>query len=191
MMALFGIAIVIIATGLELSGKGATLIVDLANRLGESLGGSARQLFLIGAWAAVFSSLVGVWQAVPYLFADFWKLFRTHGRLDPDNFVPNIIDRKGWAYRGYLFCIAFVPMLGLRYDFQLVQKLNSVFGALVMPMLAAFLLILNGRTAWVGESYRNRWLTTLTLFGVLVFFAVIGGPKIVQIFGEIVKDILA
>lgn len=181
-MALFGIAIVIIATGLELSGKGATLIVDLANRLGEPLGRSARQLFLVGAWAAVFSSLVGVWQAVPYLFADFWKLFRTHGRLDPENFVPNIIDRKGWAYRGYLFFIAFVPMLGLRYDFQLVQKLNSVFGALVMPMLAAVLLILNGRTAWVGESYRNRWLTTLTLFGVLVFFAVIGGPKIVQIF---------
>ena len=79
-MALFGIAMVIIAAGLELSGKGATLVVDLANRLEQPLGMTARMLFLVGAWAAVFSSLVGVWQAVPYLFADFWQLFRARRR---------------------------------------------------------------------------------------------------------------
>ena len=27
-------------------------------------------LAFLGAWAAIFSSLLGVWQAVPYLFAD-------------------------------------------------------------------------------------------------------------------------
>ena len=146
----------------------------------QPLGKTARMLFLAGAWAAVFSSLVGVWQAVPYLFADFWQLFRARGKLDPDRFQPNRVDTKGWAYRGYLFFIALVPLLGLRYDFQLVQKVNSVFGALVMPMLAAVLLLLNGRTAWVGKAFRNRWWTALTLLGILIFFAVIGGPKMMK-----------
>ena len=28
-------------------------------------------IFLIGFWGAVFSSLLGVWQSIPYLFVDF------------------------------------------------------------------------------------------------------------------------
>jgi hypothetical protein len=31
-----------------------------------------------------------------------------------------------------------------------------VFGALFMPMLAVALLILNGRTDWIGPRLRNR-----------------------------------
>jgi Mn2+/Fe2+ NRAMP family transporter len=182
MMALFGIAMVIIATGMELSGKGATLVVDLAGRLEDSVGQTARLLFLTGAWAAVFSSLVGVWQATPYLFADFWQLFRARGKLDPADFRPAVVDTKGRVYRGYLFVLALVPLLGLKYDFELVQKANSVFGALVMPMVAAALLILNGRAAWVGAAYRNRWWTALVLLGILVFFASVGASKIWSVF---------
>lgn len=178
-MALFGIAMVLIASGMELSGRGATLLVDLADRLQQPLGPSARMLFLAGAWAAVFSSLVGVWQAVPYLFADFWQLFRRHGQLDPATFQPSRVDTRGWAYRGYLLFLALVPMAGLGYDFQLVQKANSVFGAMVMPMLAAALLILNGRADWVGPDQKNRWWTAATLIAILLFFAVIGGREIV------------
>lgn len=181
MMALFGMAMVIIASGVQLSGSGATLIVDLANRLEETLGRSARYLFLVGAWSAVFSSLIGVWQAVPYLFADFWGLFRAGKTLDPEDFRPQAVDKRSWPYRGYLYAIALVPLAGLQYDFELVQKANSVFGALIMPMLAATLLILNGRAAWVGAQFRNRWWTATTLLAILVFFLVIGGPKIVTV----------
>jgi Mn2+/Fe2+ NRAMP family transporter len=180
-MALFGFAMIIIATGMELNSKGATLIVDLANRLEQPLGQTGQLLFLIGAWAAIFSSLIGVWQAVPYLFADFWQLFREGRDLNPDSFEPKPVNTRDWAYRGYLLVIALVPLLGLRFDFQVVQKVNSVFGALVMPMLAAVLLIMNGRTAWVGATFRNRWWTTVTLIGILIFFAAIGGPKILAI----------
>ncbi|MEM7231994.1 MAG: Nramp family divalent metal transporter, partial [Planctomycetota bacterium] len=71
MTALFGIAMVIIGNSVELpEGKGATLIVRLADRLDEPLGTAGKWAFLIGAWGAVFSSLLGVWQAVPYLFGD-------------------------------------------------------------------------------------------------------------------------
>lgn len=179
-MALFGIAMVIIATGVTLEGSGAKLLVELADRLQQSLGRTARQLFLIGAWAAVFSSLVGVWQSVPYLFADFWQLFRRRGKLDAENFHPAPVDKRGWDYRGYLLALALVPMIGLQYNFQLVQKANSVFGALVMPMLAAALLVMNGRSDWIGANNRNRWWTTAALIGILIFFAVVGLPSIVD-----------
>lgn len=181
LMALFGIAMVILADGMALSGKGATLIVDLADRIGERTHPAARSVFLVGAWAAVFSSLLGVWQAVPYLFADFWHLHRHRRQLrqNPDRFQPYIVDTRGKVYRGYLVALAVVPLLGLRYDFQLVQKLNSVFGALVMPMLALALLLLNGRAAWVGKAGKNHWITTLVLVAILGFFAWVGVPKLV------------
>ncbi|MCA9225334.1 MAG: Nramp family divalent metal transporter [Planctomycetales bacterium] len=179
-MALFGIAMVIIATGVSLEGAGAKLLVELAERLQQSLGSTARHLFLVGAWAAVFSSLVGVWQAVPYLFADFWQLLRRRGKLEAETFLPAPVDKRGWAYRGYLLALALVPMLGLQYNFQLVQKANSVFGALVMPMLAAALLVMNGRSDWIGAHNRNRWWTTAALIGILVFFAVVGLPSVIE-----------
>ena len=179
LMALFGIAMVILASGTILSGKGATLVVDLADRLGEKMGAPARFAFLAGAWAAVFSSLLGVWQAVPYLFADFWQLFRSKTR-SPDQFKSHKVDTKGKVYRRYLIALALVPLIGLQYDFQLVQKINSVFGALVMPMIALALLLLNGRSAWVGAEFRNRWFTTATLIGIVVFFAWVGGPKLAK-----------
>ncbi|HBE70990.1 MAG TPA: hypothetical protein DDW52_22825, partial [Planctomycetaceae bacterium] len=75
MTAIFGIAMVIIGSQLgQLSGSGATLVVNIADLLEERsalLGPVLRWAFLVGAWGAVFSSLLGVWQSVPYLFADF------------------------------------------------------------------------------------------------------------------------
>jgi Mn2+/Fe2+ NRAMP family transporter len=177
-VALFGIAMVILSDGLQLSGKGATLVVDLADRIGERTHASVEVLFLAGAWAAVFSSLLGVWQAVPYLFADFWHLQSHKGSLSPEHFQPYQVDTRGKPYRGYLLALALVPLLGLSYDFQIVQKAYSVFGALVMPMVALTLLLLNGRAAWVGQSLRNRWWTSLTLVIILGFFAWVGLPKL-------------
>ncbi|MDF1825419.1 MAG: Nramp family divalent metal transporter [Verrucomicrobiales bacterium] len=183
LMALFGIAMVILSDGLQLSGRGATLVVDLAHRIGEKTHPSVEMLFLIGAWSAVFSSLLGVWQAVPYLFADFWHLQTHRKSLSPLQFTPYRVDTRGKSYRGYLLALALVPLSGLGYDFQLVQKAYSVFGALVMPLVALTLLLLNGREAWVGKSYRNRWWTSLALVIILGFFAWIGLPKLLETFG--------
>ena len=182
-MALFGIAMVIIATGMTLSGSGATLLIDLAARLEALSGSTAKRLFLVGAWSAVFSSLWGVWQAAPYLFADVWQLIQHNGARDADHLELRPVNTKGAAYRGYLLFLAFAPMLGMRFDFELVQKVNSVFGALVMPLLAALLLVLNGRAAWVGPNFQNRWWNALLLIAILVFFLVVGGPELIASLG--------
>ena len=166
--ALFGLAMVVIGSTIRVEGKGAGLVVALADKLAGPLGPAGRWAFLLGAWCALFSSLLGVWQAVPYIFADFYGLLRRKG---PDD-GPIEVDTRGWPYRIYLFAIALVPMLGLLGGFKEGQKAYAVFGALFMPLLAAALLVLNGRAKWVGPKLRNRPLTTAILAATVLFFLV-------------------
>ncbi|MGA9575117.1 MAG: Nramp family divalent metal transporter [Lysobacterales bacterium] len=166
--ALFGIAMVIIGSTIEIEGRGANLLVTLSGRLVENLGTAGRWIFLVGALGAVYSSLLGVWQAVPYLFADLWGLLRGPVREKPG--VEARVDTRSTAYRGYLAAMTLLPMAGLFRGFGEVQKFYAVVGAWFFPFLALALLILNGRSAWVGKTYRNRPLTNAVLVAVLLFF---------------------
>ena len=87
-----------------IEGGGATLIVRLTeglkNHLG-SLGSTAKWSFQIGAWSAIFSSLPGVWQSVPYLFADFWQLRKIQWQSDT-RFSVSTTSRP---YNAYLLTI--------------------------------------------------------------------------------------
>lgn len=166
MTALFGLGMVIIGSTIEVEGRGAGLIVSLANTLEEPLGATGRWAFLLGAFGAVFSSLLGVWQAVPYIFADFWRLVGPGG--------SDKVDTRNRAYRGFLFALALVPMLGLFFSFREIQRVYAVFGALFMPLLATALLMMNGRTDWVGERFRNRPATTAVLGATVVLFVYFG-----------------
>lgn len=172
--ALFGIAMVIIGSTIEIEGRGASLLVQLSDQLVEPLGQPGKWLFLVGAAGAVFSSLLGVWQAVPYLFADTLGLLRKDGRASADA----AIDTRSTAYRGYLVALAIVPMAGLFWRFQEIQKLYAVIGATFIPLLAIALLILNGRADWVGERFRNRPATVAVLLATLAFFVWIGWRSI-------------
>jgi Mn2+/Fe2+ NRAMP family transporter len=163
--ALFGIAMVIIGSNLELSGKGAGLLVSLANTLEAPLGEAGRWLFLIGAFGAVFSSLLGVWQAVPYLFADIFRLcIQKHNHTK--------VDTRAWPYRGYLLAMAFVPMMGLMVSFKQIQQLYAIIGASFLPLLAVALLIMNSKREWLGR-YANRWPSQIMLGVTVVFFIVL------------------
>jgi len=167
--ALFGLAMVVIGNSLgELPGGGATLVVEMALKLEAAFGNAgqlARWAFLAGAWGAVFSSVLGVWQSIPYLFADLWRMRggeRHHEK----------VDTRGLAYRGYLYAIALIPIAGMASgDFRLLQQTYAVVGAAFIPMLAVVLLVLNGRAAWVGSRYKNSWITVAILAGLLLFFA--------------------
>ena len=179
---LFGVAMAMLAVGMDLVGQGGgeTMMVLIADRLGEILGRPFKYVFLLGAWGAVITSLLGVWQAAPYLFADFWSLLRKSGHGHPDpapadaDATAASIDRRSTPYRTYLLCLASIPALSLHFDFVLVQKAQAMLGAIVMPLLALALLILNGRPSLVGKAHRNRPLTVVVLVAVLAFFACAG-----------------
>ena len=74
--ALFGMAMIIIGSGIKIEGRGVSLALQLAEQLAVTLGPLGKWVFLLGFWGAVFSSLLGVWQSAPYLFADFLSLRR-------------------------------------------------------------------------------------------------------------------
>jgi len=172
MTALFGIAMVMIGstTDVELHGRGARLIVNLAEQLHATLGPVAMWAFLIGAWGAIFSSLLGVWQSVPYLFADFWGLMQKHHHAG----VKQAVDTRSRPYRLYLWALAVVPVSGLWLSFEQAQKVYAIVGALCIPILALVLLILNGQSRLVGRRYRNSLPVSLLLAGALAFFALAG-----------------
>jgi Mn2+/Fe2+ NRAMP family transporter len=166
--ALFGVAMVIIGSTIEIEGRGATLLVTLSQRLVESLGPVGGWLFLAGAAGAVFSSLLGVWQAVPYLFADLWGLLCGPERGNENGGAT--VNTGSPAYRAYLAALALLPITGLFRGFDEIQKIYALVGAWFFPVLALVLLVLNGRSDWVGKSYRNHPFTVAALLGILLFF---------------------
>lgn len=173
MTAVFGIAMVIVGTSIQVDGEGTQLLMRLSDRLREELGEWGRVLFLVGTFGTVFSSLLGVWQAVPYLFADCWQLLRSGTRARITQNGPQFtVDTRSTPYRVYLVLLATIPMLGLFTSFREVQKLYTVIGALFFPVLALALLIANGR--WVQPAFRNKPATVIALVGVLALFAWIG-----------------
>ena len=165
--AIFGIAMMIVGRTIHVEGEGTGLLVSLSNQVGVALGPTAKWVFLIGTFGTVFSSLLGVWQAAPYLFADSWRLLTT------ERGAPVTVDTKARPYRGFLLVLAVVPMIGLFLSFREVQKIYTVIGAYIFPTLALVLIVMNGRTAWVGAQLRNRWWTVIALAAVLVFFTLL------------------
>lgn len=177
--ALFGMAMVAIGSqALTRDGSGAALIVRLTETLREALGPVGAWIFLLGAWGAFFSSLLGVWQSVPYLFADFYHRSRSGATTGgPLPALP-----KTWAYKGYLLVLTVVPMAVLGTDFKALAKYYSLIGAVFMPLLALTLLYLNNHPA-LPTGYRNRWRSNGALVVILVFFAAAGVVSVWQKFG--------
>jgi Mn2+/Fe2+ NRAMP family transporter len=170
--ALFGLAMVVIARGMTIEGSGAALFASFADQLEAALGPAARWIFLAGAWAAVFSSLLGVWQAVPYVFAEFVGLHVPSSR-------GRKVSTRSWTYRGYLLALAIVPIVQVQHPFRDVQKWYAVMGAAFIPMLAIVLLVLN-RRRWTGEL-RNRPVTVGVLVVTVALFALACAAKLIPL----------
>jgi Mn2+/Fe2+ NRAMP family transporter len=174
MTALFGMAMVVIGSRIDVEGGGSLLMVRLAERLHEAFGPVGRWAFLAGAWGAVFSSLFGVWQSVPYLFADICSLLRSRPALE--NGIAGAkprppVDTASRAYRWYLYGMATIPAVGLFFiEFRTVQKTYAILGAAIMPILALALVLLNGRERIIGPRWRNSLLTNLLLIAAILLF---------------------
>jgi len=174
MTALFGISMVIIGSQITVEGQGAGLIAAIADRLEQTMGPVGRWAFLLGAWGAVFSSLLGVWQCVPLIFTDFWSL--RYGT--PSAAQRETVSDKSPVYRIFLYALAIVPIFALQYGFRDIQKLYAVIGALFMPFTAFVLLYLNGSKKRIDETYRNRLSTTILLVATMLFFILAGWIKL-------------
>ncbi len=168
--AFFGAAMVIIGSRVKVTGSGDTVALILADQLAGVLGPPGKYIFLLGFWGAVFTSLLGVWQGVPYMFADFLRLRHrgSEGSSGPADLKVTP------AYRFYLLALGIVPLSLLWLRVQLVQYIYGIVGALFMPFVALTLLLLNNRVRLVGREFKNGWVTNALLALTLAFFSYVG-----------------
>jgi len=157
------------------------LIVGLAGQLEARIGPAGRWIFLVGSWTAVASSLLGVWQAVPYIFADYWRLHRRPmasrsaiHQGDAHRHITGMVRTNSWPYRTYLLALATIPLWQVGHPFREVQKYYAVMGAVFIPLLALVLLILGGRSRWIGPSHRNPTWAVLLLGAAVLLFCTAG-----------------
>jgi Mn2+/Fe2+ NRAMP family transporter len=169
----FGVAVVIIGSRVQVRGQGTALALLLADQLGLSLGPIGRSLFLVGFWAAVFSAMLGVWQSLPYLFTDFLSLRRGAGAA--------LQVERSRPYRLYLTAMATIPLLLVRWPVEKLQLAFGLTGAMLLPLLALTLLIMNNREAWVGREFRAGLGLNCVLAAALLFFTLVGGREIAQL----------
>lgn len=166
---LFGLAMIVIAAEAKpVDASGHALVLALSERLGELLGPAGRMSFLIGFWCAVFTSLLGVWQGVPYLFSDTVAQIRR--RLDPRTPPPPITLTHTRAYRGFLLFLALPPLVLHFFQRPLtLVVLYAIAGAFFMPFLASVLLVMNNRAEWVGGLKNKAWINALLVLSLVLF----------------------
>ena len=177
MTGLFVVAMLIVgaellhAAGVALS-SGDRGLLDLGQVLEDRFGRPISILFLVGFWAASFSSLIGVWQGVSLMFGDFWAHMR--GRPEDDG----VAQDGGPAFKAFALWLTFPPMALLFIDrpFGLIVA-YGVLGSLFMPFLAGTLIwLLN--SARMPAEHRNGWVSNSLLTAAAVLFAVLAGREL-------------
>jgi len=125
-------------------------LLDLSLVLQDRYGQWAGKVFLVGFWAAAMSSLVGVWNGVSLMFADFMAHVTGGDSDDAD------ARAGGKWYKAYILWLTFPPMamLFLGKPVWLILA-YGVLGAFFMPFLAITLLwLLN--TDRTPAEWRNK-----------------------------------
>jgi len=173
--AIFGLSIMLIANrAFFLPGVAITdaqAVPKMAEMLGSILGTFGYYAYSIGFWAAVFASLLGVWQSVPYLYADLYGIAK---KLSPEA-REQVTKVTSLPYRLGLLFITLVPIpLAFTGRPILVIVTYTVVGSLFVPFLAATLLYLNNKVAWTEPVPRNHWSTNLMLVAILALFVAVG-----------------
>jgi Mn2+/Fe2+ NRAMP family transporter len=175
--ALFAMAVMLLGAGLQpevISGNGMALA--LAEQLVPVTGEAGKWVFLCGFWGATFSSMLGVWHGVPYLFANFVQSYKQ--RQASASAAPSVLSAPeslthSRPYRLWLLVMCFVPMLLLVLGRPVwIVVLYAVTGAFFMPLLAGLLLYLNGLRRRMGQ-YCNSWRMQLALVAGLLLFGVL------------------
>jgi Mn2+/Fe2+ NRAMP family transporter len=173
--ALFGISVMLIANqAFFMSGvriTDAQAVPRMAEMLGRILGPFGEIAYSVGFWAAVFASLLGVWQSVPYLYADLYSIVK---KLPPGERAQAV---KVTA-RPYRLALLFLTLVPLPFAFMrrpiVIIWLYTIVGSLFVPFLAATLLYMNNRVKWGPEVPRNHWTTNVVLVVILALFVAVG-----------------
>jgi Mn2+/Fe2+ NRAMP family transporter len=177
--AIFGMAIMIVANqAFHVSGvqiTNAQAVTKMAETLGAIIGPLGFYAYSIGFWAAVFASLLGIWQSLPYLFADYYGLMRKFSRTDREQ----LTSVSSTPYRIALLFVTIVPIPFAFIDQPLIIiRTFTIVGSLFIPFLAATLIYLNNfKIPPASGVAKNSMLTNIALVFALALFAIVGASE--------------
>jgi Mn2+/Fe2+ NRAMP family transporter len=177
--AVFGMSIMIVANrafhvpGVPITN--AQAVTKMAETLASILGGAGFYAYSIGFWAAVFASLLGLWQSMPYLFADYYGLMRNMPAAER----ARLTTVSSTPYRVTLLFMTLIPIPFAFVDRPLIMiRTFTIVGSLFIPFLAATLLYMNNRLIPAASGVpRNSALTNAVLVFALIVFAVVGAAE--------------
>ncbi|CAQ01264.1 Nramp family divalent metal transporter [Clavibacter sepedonicus] len=154
-------------------------LVQLADVLGERYGAFMTWFFLLGFFATSFSSILGVWNGVSLMFADFLGTVRGLDVEDPRRRLG------GSYYRAFIVWLT-IPPIGLLFLDQPIGLIIAygVLGALFMPFLAITLLVLLN-TDRTPRAWRNRPLSNTVMGLSALLFVVLGIQQLVTEVGKL------
>ena len=166
------------AAGIALR-SGERGLLDLDQVLRDRFGRPVSLLFLLGFWATSFSSLIGVWQGVSLMFADFFGHVAGRSRGLERGVAGQGPAEKSRPFRAYALWLTFPPVILLFMDrpFGLIVA-YGVLGSLFMPFLAGTLIwLLNSdRTP---QAWRSGWASNLLLGAAALLFAALAGNELI------------
>jgi Mn2+/Fe2+ NRAMP family transporter len=177
--ALFGMAIMTVATqafhvpGIAITN--AQAVTRMAETLAGTIGPLGFYAYAVGFWAAVFASLLGVWQSLPYLFADYYGLLRGFAR----DRRAELTKVTSVPYRLALLFVTLVPIPLAFIDQPLFMvRTFTIVGSLFIPFLAGTLLYLNNVKLPIDSGVpKNSLWTNLVLVLAMLVFAVVGASE--------------
>jgi Mn2+/Fe2+ NRAMP family transporter len=154
-------------------------MLDLADVLDDRYGSVAGTVFLVGFWAAAMSSLVGVWNGVSLMFADFVGHVRGLDGHHPDS------RAGGRYYKAYVLWLTLPPIVLIFLGEPVYLILAyGVLGAFFMPFLSVTLLwILN--TDRVPRQWRNKLPANIALVLCTLAFGALAVNEIRKALGAL------
>jgi Mn2+/Fe2+ NRAMP family transporter len=160
----FCLSLIFLATQINWQGQlldeGPRLCLLLADRIGAEIGPIGRAVFLAGFWGAAFSSVLGVWHGVPFLFDDWIHLWQ---RREPTG-------QQGAAYRSWAayLTLAAISALVFGRPVRLVFY-YTVVGSMFFPFVISTLIWMNN-SRLMPAPFRNRIGANVVLVGALVLY---------------------
>lgn len=148
---------------------------DLAGLLGGVLGKGGQLLFLLGVFAAIFTSIVGGSLGLACLATHAWILWR-----EPATKPATTDYREHRAYRLVVLWILVSPLVWMgRAEFVSLTILANSVTVVMIPALAGGLWWITASPAFMGSQLCNRWWENV-IMGSLFLLGFYGAYKAIH-----------